>query len=40
MDLELISESYEPSGADVRGAQILLYSIETSDLISTIYTHR
>ena len=40
MDLELISESYEPSGADVRGAQILLSSIETSDLISALFTHR
>ena len=40
MDLGLISESYEPSGADPRGAQIPLYSIETSDFgLWPIYTY-
>jgi hypothetical protein len=40
MDLGLISESHEPSGADPRGAQIPLYSIETSDFgLWSIYTY-
>jgi hypothetical protein len=40
MDLGLISESHEPSGADPRGAQIPLYSIETSDFgLWPIYTY-
>ena len=36
MDLGLISESHEPSGADPRGVQILLCSVETSELVSAI----